>query len=110
MAHGFHRAGAAAEGVGDLGRLVASAKMLAEVQIDRDLNWRPYLVVEKTSYGTDTQDGADVVFRVNEDQEGTIWFAQSGGSRRSGRRGGRRDPLDGYGRGRGSAASTREMA
>jgi hypothetical protein len=43
----------------------ASTKMLAEVQIDRDLNWRPYLVVDKTSYGTDTVDGADVVFLKN---------------------------------------------
>jgi hypothetical protein len=43
----------------------ASTKMLAEVQIDRDLNWRPYLVVDKTGYGPDLPDGVDTVFLKN---------------------------------------------
>jgi hypothetical protein len=43
----------------------ASTSMLAEVQIDRDLNWRPYLVVEKTGFGPDQVDGYDTVFLRN---------------------------------------------
>jgi hypothetical protein len=38
----------------------ASTKVLAEVQIDRDLNWRPYLVVEKTGL-SDAQINTDSI-------------------------------------------------
>lgn len=42
----------------------ASTGMLAEVQIDRDLNWRPYLVVTKTGLN-DVRDAPDTVYLKN---------------------------------------------
>ena len=42
----------------------ASTRMIAEVQLDRDLNWRPYLVVSKTGYN-DARDATDTVFLKN---------------------------------------------
>jgi len=43
----------------------ASTKMVAEVQIDRDLNWRPYLVIHQTSWAPDTRGSTDKVWLRN---------------------------------------------
>jgi len=43
----------------------ASTKMLAEVQIDRDLNWRPYLVIDKTSWSPNVRGNTDKVWLRN---------------------------------------------
>jgi hypothetical protein len=43
----------------------ASTKMLAEVQTDRDLNWRPYLILHQTSWASDAQGNTDKVWLKN---------------------------------------------
>lgn len=43
----------------------ASTKMVAEVQIDRDLNWRPYLVIDKTSWSASARGNTDKVWLRN---------------------------------------------
>jgi len=43
----------------------ASTKMLAEVQIDRDLNWRPYLVINMTSWAPNARGNTDKVWLKN---------------------------------------------
>jgi hypothetical protein len=43
----------------------ASTRMIAEVQMDRDLNWRPYLVIDKTSWAPHVRGHTDKVWLQN---------------------------------------------